>query len=193
MLSQENISHFGVIPYKQSTPPVCSTQAVLCRQEPTAAPSSVLPVLPRPPDTACKHSITSSSGHSSSPSSLGQIFTCLSHRATEKQFYISSISGDLCCSGSICEAHASLAAPPAVCRGRTHTEDAKLCCSFCSDTSHCFTTKQVSINSRQEFVPFLLAGLLKKSSNPGERPSHPAQLPSCRRPGQIHLRTQTAT
>lgn len=50
-------------------------------------------------------------------------------------------------------------------------------------TLYFFTTEQVSINSRQEFGPFLLVGLLKKSRNPGEGPSHPAQPLSHRRPG----------
>lgn len=49
-------------------------------------------------------------------------------------------------------------------------------------TLYFFTTEQVSINSRQEFGPFLLVGLLKKSRNPGEGPSHPAQPLSRRRP-----------
>ena len=153
---------------------------MLSRQQPTAAPKLGAPGAPRAIGHCLQaqfvHSIASTSGHSSSPLSLDSRTLA---SATEQP----RTNGALCCSGIISEACASPAAPPPACHGRTHRAAAKLCSSFCSDTSYFFTTEQVSINSRQEFGPFLLVGLLKKSRNPGEGPSHPAQPLSRRRPG----------
>lgn len=187
MLSLETISQFGVIPFKQKALPSLqhmssaqqavahsSTQARCsrCSQSHWTLPAGT--VCPQHRQHLRSFFITTVSG---------QTYACLSHRATKQQCYISSTNGALCCSGIISEACASPAAPPPACHGRTHRAAAKLCSSFCSDTSYFFTTEQVSINSRQEFGPFLLVGLLKKSRNPGEGPSHPAQPLSRRRPG----------